>query len=262
MSEGPIFVFGTNSTGHHENETAQLAVQAFGARRSFADGLSGRSYAIALRDREGASLPASKVVASFDRFKAFAKDNPHEIFLLSRLGCDSLGFTDEKMYPHFRDCPPNVRLPGVWRARQDPSYEVLAITGLTSLKPICVELTRDVLKLMTHFFQTTKPVQRFIVGDDEGVDAAAAEFLMQKGFEVEVVRANWDEHKGRAGAVRNRLMALPSTRVLLIDDGTCAKSAHMRKVAASEGLEVHECAISMQSTAAASSRPRSRPEAA
>ncbi len=262
MSEGPIFVFGTNSTGHHENETAQLAVQAFGAKRSFSDGLCGRSYAIALRDREGGSLPASKVVSSFDRFKSFAKDNPQETFLLSRLGCDSLGFGDEKMFPHFRDCPSNVLLPGVWMARKDPSYEVVAITGLTALKPVCVDLVMDVLKISVDFFQSSKLPLRFVVGDDEGVDALAAQFLSQRGLSFDVVCAKWDEHKGRAGAVRNRLMALPSTRVLLIDDGSCAKSSHMRKVAAAEGLEVNECVLSIEQALPEAGQGRARPRVA
>lgn len=245
VESDPIYVFATNETGHHENELAQLAVHRFGAKRSVGSGLQGRSYAIPVLDREGNRLPGARILKEIDDFKAFAARNPNEKFMLSRFGCDGIGFKDERVVNYFTDCPLNVDLPGVWRRRLDPSYQVFGIIGSESIK--MQDLVNDVLNIVIPLYQSFAPISKFIVSDDGGTDFLAAQYLAQKELPFEVVPIDWEHDGSRAGAVRNRIMSHKCTHMMIFDDGSCAKSAHMKRVAQSEGIELTNAMVELQS---------------
>lgn len=243
VESDPIYVFATNETGHHENELASLAVHRFGAKRSVGSGLVGRSYAIPVLNREGQRLASSRIIEEFQRFKEFAAANPSERFMLSRIGCDSIGFKDERVFGYFKDCPSNVDLPGVWRKRMDPSYQVLGITG--SQKINMQDIVDDVLNIIVPLYSSFSPILKFVVGDEDGADFCAAKYLAQKDFDFEVVPTNWEHDGARAGAVRNRIMSHRCTHMVLFDDGECAKSAHMRRVISDEGVDLSNASVTI-----------------
>ena len=239
----PIFVFATNESGHHENEIAKLAVHAFGAEKSKGRGLVGRSYAIPVLDRDAQRLPQERILSEFAAFKKFARENPQHRFQLSRIGCDSIGFREEGVFKYFLDCPDNVILPAVWERRRNPKHAVFAAMGSTKFADegiihFCLDTMID------QVYGGADQFVEFITGDDDGVDFICAKYFASKGLPSRVLQANWERDGGRAGAVRNRLVGLAATHVLLMDDGECGKTAHMRKTAQAEGLTVTESTVS------------------
>lgn len=243
MSE-PIFVFATNESGHHENELAKLAMHAFGAEKSRGKGLVGRSYAIPVLDRDAKRLPQDRILAEFAAFKKYAGENPQMRFQLSRIGCDSIGFKEEGVAKYFLDCPENVMLPGVWERRRNPKHAVFAATGSTKFSH--EEIIHFCLDMMLEKggYGIDLQFTEFITGDDDGVDFVVAKYFASKGLPSRVLQADWERHGGRAGAVRNRLIGLAATHILLMDDGECGKTVHMRKTAQAEGLTVNESKVS------------------
>lgn len=238
----PIFVFATNESGHHENELAKLAVHAFGAEKSKGRGLVGRSYAIPVQDRDLQRLPQERILAEFSAFKKFARENPQMRFQLSRIGCDGIGFREDGVAKYFLDCPDNVILPGVWERRRNPEHAVFAVTGTTKFSH--EEMINDILDIVISLHGQTKFLE-FITTDDEGVDFVCAKYFASKGLPYRVLQADWEGHgASRAGAVRNRIMGLTATHILLMDDGECGKTAHMRKTVKAEGLELMESTVS------------------
>ena len=245
MSE-PIFVFATNESGHHENPMAVLAMHSYGAQKSQGRGLVGQSYAIPVLDRNGQRLSEERIVAEFNAFKEFARSHPEMNFQLTRIGCDTIGFRDNKVSKFFMDCSPNVTLPGVWERIRTPEYRVMAIVGSVNFSH--KEIVEDCLKMILDFYDQTTPITEFIVSDDEGVDFIAAAYLAGQGRPCRIIKADWDKDPKRAGAVRNRAIGLIATDLILFDDGNCGKCAHMRKTANSEGLYLMEAAVSYTET--------------
>ncbi|MBR3951806.1 MAG: hypothetical protein IKJ79_07895 [Bacteroidaceae bacterium] len=91
-----IFVFGSNLDGIHAGGAARIAHQHFGAIWGQGEGLQGSSYAIPTM-QGGVETIAPYV----DKFIAFAKENTHLQFLVTRIGCGIAGFTDNEIAPLF-----------------------------------------------------------------------------------------------------------------------------------------------------------------
>ena len=91
-----IFVFGSNLDGIHAGGAARIAHQHFGAIWGHGEGLQGSSYAIPTM-QGGVETIAPYV----DKFIAFAKENTHLQFLVTRIGCGIAGFTDNEIAPLF-----------------------------------------------------------------------------------------------------------------------------------------------------------------
>lgn len=113
LSEGQIFVFGSDINGQHKGGAAALALKKFGAVYGQGSGLQGRSYAIPTTN-----VPLENIAKEIERFILFADSHPEMTFLVTRIGCGNAGYTDEQIAPLFAKAYslPNVYLPSeFWR---------------------------------------------------------------------------------------------------------------------------------------------------
>ncbi|MBO7371681.1 MAG: hypothetical protein J6U34_04145 [Bacteroidales bacterium] len=108
LTEGEIFVFGSNLAGQHMGGAARAAYDKFGAIWGQGVGLQGQSYAIPTM--QGG---VDTIKPYVDDFIEFAKTHPEMRFLVTRIGCGIAGFTDSEIAPLFKDAIPisNIFLP-------------------------------------------------------------------------------------------------------------------------------------------------------
>ena len=98
LSEGDIFVFGSNLSGRHSGGAARAAFKKFGAIWGQGIGLQGQSYAIPTM--QGGVDTIEPFVSSFI---AYAKVHPEKRFLVTRIGCGIAGFKDRDIAPLFEN---------------------------------------------------------------------------------------------------------------------------------------------------------------
>lgn len=98
LKENEIFVFGSNLQGFHGGGAAKIAYRSFGAEWGKGIGLYGKSYAIPTM--QGGVETIRPYV---DEFIRFAIENPHLVFLVTKIGCGIAGFRDEEIAPLFID---------------------------------------------------------------------------------------------------------------------------------------------------------------
>ncbi len=98
LEQDEIFVFGSNLAGHHIGGAAKAAHTKFGAQWGIGVGLTGQSYAIPTM--QGG---IDTIKPYIDQFIEFAKRNPKNNFLVTRIGCGIAGFKDEEIAPLFKD---------------------------------------------------------------------------------------------------------------------------------------------------------------
>lgn len=106
-----VFVFGSNSDGHHAGGAAAHAVKHHGAIEGKGYGFQGNSFAIdtmsglhELKYRVGLFLEAAQI-------------NPKERFFVTAIGCGIAGYTEDQISPLFADAPHNCILPDGWRTK-------------------------------------------------------------------------------------------------------------------------------------------------
>ena len=104
-----IFVFGSNSTGHHVGGAAADAHAHFGAVWGEGHGLHGRSYAI--DTMSGLGVLAAEVAT----FLTFAQAHSELRFLVTEIGCGIGGYSPEQIAPLFNAATKNVMLPARFR---------------------------------------------------------------------------------------------------------------------------------------------------
>ena len=98
LKENEIFVFGSNLQGFHGGGAAKIAYRSFGAEWGKGIGLYGKSYAIPTMHGG-----VETIRPYVDEFIRFAIENPHLVFLVTRIGCGIAGFRDEEIAPLFID---------------------------------------------------------------------------------------------------------------------------------------------------------------
>ena len=108
LKENEVFVFGSNLEGSHGAGAAAVAANKFGAIWGQGVGLQGQSYGIPTM--HGGIADIKPYV---DEFIAFAKNNTHLIFLVTRIGCGIAGFYEKEIAPLFAESAnvENVYLP-------------------------------------------------------------------------------------------------------------------------------------------------------
>lgn len=114
-----IFVFGSNSEGHHGKGAALIARQRFGAIYGQSSGLQGQSYAIITKKdwRVNKSSSLTDIMNEIIVFVEFAYNNPNLEFLVTKIGCSLAGYTIEEIkwlfesYHLIKNIPNNVILP-------------------------------------------------------------------------------------------------------------------------------------------------------
>ena len=113
LQENEVFVFGSNEAGIHGAGAALLAKQRFGAKQGVGYGLQGQSFAIPTKDEQIQTLELKKIKEYIEQFIAFAQENNHLKFLVTKIGCGLAGIEDESMKKIFTllTIPENVILP-------------------------------------------------------------------------------------------------------------------------------------------------------
>lgn len=119
MEDGGIFVFASNSMGHHWGGSARTAYEKFGAVWGNGYGIQGRSYAIATLTKPS-SDPASvkkslgDIYMQLQQLYDYARKNAGNTFYVTKIGTGSAGFAMEDMARLFHSSgavPSNVVLP-------------------------------------------------------------------------------------------------------------------------------------------------------
>lgn len=112
-----VFVFGSNPEGRHGAGAAKAAHQLFGAKYYQGEGLQGRSYGIVTKElrRSHPAITLQQVEAGVAKMLAFAAENPHLEFYVTKIGTNLAYFTIKQIGDIFRAymplMPPNVVLP-------------------------------------------------------------------------------------------------------------------------------------------------------
>ncbi|WP_257292759.1 DUF2493 domain-containing protein [Endozoicomonas sp. ONNA1] len=92
-------------------------------------------------------------------------------------------------------------------------------------KLLCDVIKRDVKITIIH-------------GDARGPDRMGGKYAKDKGYEVEVFPANWDEYGKAAGYRRNKQMATNADALCAFWDGQSKGTAHMIDLALDNYLNV------------------------
>lgn len=101
LSEGEIFVFGSNQSGRHGKGAAKTAL-GWGAVWGQAEGLQGRTYGIPTKDASvRKTLALTEISAYVERFIEFAKSRPDLKFLVTEIGCGLAGLKPKEVAPLF-----------------------------------------------------------------------------------------------------------------------------------------------------------------
>lgn len=110
MYENEVFVFGSNTKGHHTGGAALLAMKKFGAVYGEGDGLQGQSYAISTSDG------LVETAMNINRFISFAAQHQELRFFVTPIGCGHAGYNPLQIAPLFRKALllPNVILPHIF----------------------------------------------------------------------------------------------------------------------------------------------------
>ena len=113
LSEGEIFVFGSNLSGRHGKGAAKTAL-GWGAKWGQGAGLQGRTYGIPTKDASiRRTLTITEIKPFVDEFIQFARDNQELTFLVTEVGCGLAGIKPKDIAPLFRECTyvRNIHLP-------------------------------------------------------------------------------------------------------------------------------------------------------
>lgn len=83
------------------------------------------------------------------------------------------------------------------------------------------------------------PLDEIVHGGASGVDEIAGEIAEERGFDVRVMEAEWDEFGHAAGPIRNQEMAEYADALVAVWDGESAGTENMIETALDEGLGVY-----------------------
>ena len=103
-----IYVFSSNLQGLHNDGTARIAFQRYGAVMGQSVGLQGKCYAIPTLQGE------PNIVRPYvDELLEFVKQHPEQTFIVTKIGTDIAGYTPQDIAPMFKKAVwmKNVRLP-------------------------------------------------------------------------------------------------------------------------------------------------------
>lgn len=110
-----IFVFGSNLAGRHGKGAALFAKNVHGAKYGVGVGRTGNAYAIPTKDEQIRTLTLARIAPYVSEFLAYAKENQHLQFEVTKIGCGLAGYKEHEISPMFRSAPPNCSLPDGWR---------------------------------------------------------------------------------------------------------------------------------------------------
>jgi len=111
LGPNDIFVFGSNLAGRHGRGAALLARQKFQAQPGTGCGLTGRCYAIPIKDGQMRVLSLRQIGVHVHNFLRVARFMQETRFLVTKIGCGVAGHTPADIAPLFEFAPSNVWLP-------------------------------------------------------------------------------------------------------------------------------------------------------
>jgi hypothetical protein len=104
LKHDEIFVFGSNEAGNH-GRGAALTAKRWGAKRSVANGLSGRTYAIPTKPADVRRVLCLRDISNYvNEFIKFARSRPDLRFLVTEIGCGLAGYGPDDVAPLFAEC--------------------------------------------------------------------------------------------------------------------------------------------------------------
>lgn len=121
MPQGYYFVFGSNESGSHGKGAALYAKQKLGARQGFAEGITGKCYALPTvgtwKNGKLQKMHFDTVQEYIKRFIEFTKKNPDKKFWITRVGCGLAGFSNAQIAPLFKCAvnQENLNFPIDWK---------------------------------------------------------------------------------------------------------------------------------------------------
>lgn len=112
LKPNEIFVYGSNTAGHHGRGAAKQAEQ-WGAKRGIGFGLSGQTFGIPTKDHHIRVLPISEIQKYVAMFIEFAKLHPELQFLVTAIGCGLAKYEPKDIAPLFKEAKTiqNIHLP-------------------------------------------------------------------------------------------------------------------------------------------------------
>ena len=126
LKDNEVFVFGSNESGRHGKGAAKTAMK-WGAVYGQASGLQGRTYGIPTVNASISNkLSLIKISKYVDTFVEFAKLTPHNIHLVTEIGCGLAGWTVKDIAPLFADAVKvkNIYLPNkFWKILEVNTHE-------------------------------------------------------------------------------------------------------------------------------------------
>lgn len=110
-----IFCFGSNLAGRHGKGAALWAMQNRGAKYGQGFGLQGNSFAIPTKDANIRTLPIDIIRQYVMLFLEEARSTPEMEYEVTPIGCGLAGYSPDQIAPMFKNSPPNVELPEVFK---------------------------------------------------------------------------------------------------------------------------------------------------
>jgi hypothetical protein len=111
-----IFVFGSNRLGIHGVGAVRFAVVHKGVEYGIGEGLIGSCYVIPTKGFNISQINLDEVDAHVQKFISYARENPHQIFQVTQIGCGLGGFTKEEIAPMFEFAPENCYFDTMWKS--------------------------------------------------------------------------------------------------------------------------------------------------
>ena len=118
INENEVFVFGSNTVGHHLGGAAKTATDKFGAVWGVNSGITGRCYAVPTVDLDPKTRYVEKMPLIYIRHKIvdlinYAKRHKYKTFFITEIGCGIAGFTIDEIAPLFKEAIKvnNIHLP-------------------------------------------------------------------------------------------------------------------------------------------------------
>lgn len=216
-----VFVFGSNTGGFHGKGAALTAKRDFGAIEGIGEGLMGNSYALpTVCYKKGMGLVTmglTEIKFHINNFINFAKNNPDIYFQLTKVGCGLAGYSEDEILPFFlgrKDLPENIIFPYDWERKRNPELK----------KRVIVAGSRDfdnydLLCEKLDFYLANKKVFEIISGGAKGADSLGERYAREKGIDLTIINADWDDYKRKAGYIRNEKMAWYSSHLIAFWDG-------------------------------------------
>jgi len=120
----PVFVFGSNMLGKHDDGHALLATRFHRAEPGVWRGPTGNAYAIPYRNELNRLLSLAEVARHVAGLRQFAASKPELALRVARFACAKGEYLDGEIAPLFARMPANCALPALWRRAIDPEHPV------------------------------------------------------------------------------------------------------------------------------------------